>query len=418
MRPRLSVFRACAYTRAMPTSLFRFCFVLALLSLTICARAQNASPTSSDPSAGLDLGDNAPDKKPLGPMGQALQPFVDKGQLAGGVFILATKNKIIEEDAVGYRDLDAKAPEKTDDLFWIASQSKSMTCSVLMMLVDEGKLTVDDPVENYLPEFKDQKVHDPSAPGGKADLVRPVKLRDLMTHTSGLPFSAPMETPTLDVSPLADRVKAYAQLDLMTQPGTKYSYANAGVNTIGRVIEVVTGEKYEDVMNERLFKPLGMTDTTFFPTHDQLGRLAQTYAPKPGLVKTTLGQLHYPLDGPGRYPMPAGGLFSTAEDTPKFLQMLLNGGVAADGTRLLSEASVKMMTSNQIPGVGSYGFGLMIAPDGFNHSGACQSNMFVSTTRGLIRVFMVSEAGAFPGNADVLGAFMKGGDEAAAKAGY
>jgi CubicO group peptidase (beta-lactamase class C family) len=330
---------------------------------------------------------------------KAMQPLVDNGTMAGGVFLLATKDRIIEEDALGYRDLDAKIPEQDNDLFWIASQSKAMTCAGLMILADEGKVSVDDPVEKYLPEFHAQKVIDPKAPGGLAPLARPVKLRDLMTHTSGLSFSVPMETPTLDASPLAERVKAYAQAPLNTQPGTKFKYANAGINTIGRVIEVVSGEKYEDFLAQRLFRPLGMTDTTFYPTAAQLARLADSYAPDPKTKKLTrmdIKQLKYPLDGPARYPMPAGGLFSTAGDVLKFCRMLMAGGVGPAGTRVLSAQAVKMMTTNQIPGVGNYGFGLTIDNDEFLHGGAYQTEMAINPARGLIRIIMVSEGHPWP----------------------
>ena len=148
---------------------------------------------------------------------------------------------------------------------------------------------------------------------------------------------------------------------LQFPPDSKYSYANAGLNTAGRIIEVVSGMPYEEFLAKRLFEPLGMKDTTFWPNEEQLTRLAKSYKPnadKTDLEETTVTQLRYPLNDRTRQPMPAGGLFSTAADVAKFCQMILNGG-ELDGRRYLSEAAVKQMTSKQTPEAlkEGYGFG-------------------------------------------------------------
>jgi CubicO group peptidase (beta-lactamase class C family) len=334
----------------------------------------------------------------------ALQPFVDRHSLAGAVTLVATKDKVLTVDAVGFADVAAKMPMTKDALFWIASQSKPMTAAALMMLVDEGRVSLDDPVEKYLPEFKGQMV----AVERDADHVllrkptHPITVREVLSHTSGLPFSSPLEQPTLDGLPLREAVHSYALGPLQFQPGAKYQYSNAGINTAGRIIEVVSGMPYEKFMAERLFKPLGMSDTTFWPTAQQVRRLAKSYQPnadKTGLEETTVTQLRYPLtDRQHRYPMPAGGLFSTASDTARFCQMILAGGVF-NGRRLLSEAAINQMTRKQT-GAGiqdSYGLGFGIGPEGCGHGGAYATNMTIDQQHGLILIWMVQHAG-FPGD--------------------
>jgi len=332
-----------------------------------------------------------------------LQPFVDSHTLAGAVTLVASKDAVLSLEAVGFADIAAKKPMRTDNVFWIASQSKPITATALMMLVDEGKVRVDDPVEKYLPEFRGQMVV--AERDDKHVLlkkpVHPITVRNVLTHTSGLPFSSPMEQPTLDGLPLRDAVRSYAMLPLETEPDSRYQYSNAGINTAGRIIEAVSGMPYETFLQTRLFDPLGMKDTTFWPSEEQVRRLAKTYKPnaaKNGLEEMPIRQLKYPLTDRGsRYPMPAGGLFSTAIDTARFCQMILNGG-ALGGRRYLSEAAVRQMTSKQTPdGVNdSYGFGWAAGGDGCGHGGAYSTNMTINTKRGFVAVFMVQHAG-YPG---------------------
>ena len=189
---------------------------------------------------------------------------------------------------------------------------------------------------------------------------------------------------------------------LQFQPGAQYQYSNAGINTAGRIIEVVSGMPYEQFMEERLFKPLGMKDTTFWPNAKQVNRLAKSYQPNrdgTGLEETTVTQLRYPLSNrANRYPMPAGGMFSTASDTAQFCRMILNGGVG-NGKRLLSEEAVKQLTSRQTPPdlKDSYGLGFSVGTDWCGHGGAYATNMHIDRGHGLVLVWMVQHNG-FPGN--------------------
>ena len=206
-----------------------------------------------------------------------------------------------------------------------------------------------------------------------------------------------MEVPTLDLLSMREAAMSYAMTPLQFEPDTRYQYSNAGINTAGRIIEVLSGMSYEDFLNERLLDPLGMKDTTFRPDRRQLARLATTYRPtadKAGLEATTISQLRYPLNDPGRQPMPAGGLFSTAADVARFCEMVLNGGVFA-GKRLLSPAAVTQMTSRHTDTAlaESYGLGWGVGPDSFGHGGALATNMSIDSRRGRITVFLVQHAG-------------------------
>ena len=333
----------------------------------------------------------------------ALQPFVEKHELAGAVAIVVNRDKIVSSEAVGFADIAAGRAMTTDAIFWIASQSKPMTAVAVMMLVDEGKISLEDPVEKYLPEFRGQMVV--AEKDDEHTLLRkpvhPITVREVLSHMSGLPFKSAIEEPTLDGLPLASAVRSYAMTPLQTEPGTHYQYSNAGINTAARILEVVSGMKYEDFMQRRLFDPLGMKDTTFWLSNEQEKRLVKSYRPDESntdLTEFPVSQLIYPLtDRMRRFPMPAGGLFSTAADTALFCQMLLNGG-ELNGHRYLSEAALKELTKRQTPDSvkESYGLGFSVGGDSFGHGGAHATNMDIRPGKGLAIVWMVQHGG-FPG---------------------
>lgn len=330
---------------------------------------------------------------------EALQPFVDSHTLAGAVTLVANKEKVLAIDTVGYSDVAAGVPMKADCLFWIASMSKPMTATALMMLVDEGKVNVDDPVEKYLPEFKGQML---LAEQDKDHVTlkkpsRAILVRDVLSHTSGMPFMSRVEH-KIDSWSLKEAAVSYALTPLNTEPGAKYAYSNAGINIAGRIIEVVSGMPYEDFMDKRLLKPLGMKDTTFWPSESKLKHLAKSYKPntaKDGFEEIDVGQLTYPLTDRKRGPSPAGGYFSTAKDVGIFGRMLLNGG-ELDGKRYISEASLKVMTSKQTGALeNGYGFGFSVdkGSGAFGHGGAYATDLWVDPAKGLVYVYMVQAAG-------------------------
>jgi CubicO group peptidase (beta-lactamase class C family) len=356
-------------------------------------------------------------ERPSGGVAAALQPFVDRGVLAGAVTLVADKDRVLSLEAVGFADVAAKKPMRPDALFWIASQSKPITAAALMMLVDEGKVRLDDPVAKYLPEFKGLWL----AAEQDRDhvLLRRPKhaptVRHVLSHTSGMPFRFALEQPTLDLLPLRVAVGSYAMTPLTSEPGSKFLYSNAGINTAGRIIEVVSGTPYEAFLDRRLFGPLGMKDTTFRPSEAQLKRLAKSYKPsadRTGLEETTITQLKYPLNDARRQPMPAGGLFSTAEDVGRFCRMVLGGGVF-EGKRYLSKDAVVQMTTKQTGDAvkNPYGLGWATAGGTYGHGGAYSTNMTIDPGRGLITVFLVQHAG-FPGDGGKsLPAFRKAAEE-------
>ena len=332
-----------------------------------------------------------------------LKPFVDKHELAGAVALVADKNKVLSVEAVGFADIAAGKVMRQDNIFWIASQTKPMTAVAVMMLVDEGKISLDDPIEKYLPEFRGQMV---VAEKDNEHIVlrkpkHPITVRETLNHTSGLPFKSAIEEPTLDGLSLSSAVRSYAMTPLLSEPGTVYRYSNAGINTAARLIEVVGKVKYEDFMQQKLFDPLGMIDTTFWPNEAQSLRVAKSYRPdasKTNLAEFPISQLIHPLsDRVHRFPMPAGGLFSTAIDTSLFCRMLLNNG-ELDGKRYLSENAMRELSKRQTPPAmkESYGLGFSVSPDSYGHGGAQATNMEIRSGKGLVLVWMVQHGG-FPG---------------------
>lgn len=346
----------------------------------------------------------------------ALQPFVDDHTIAGAVTLVVGKEGVKSLESVGMRDLETKAPMPKDAMFWIASMTKPMTSMALMMLVEEGKLSIDDPVEKHLPEFKGQMVAVEKTPDHTTlkKPSRPITIKDLLTHTSGLIGKSPLESSALDQITLREAVLTYALSPLTFEPGSKWSYCNPGINTLGRLVEVASGQPFEVFMQERLFTPLGMKDTTFWPDKEQLARLATSYKPKAdntGLEATTVTYLSPVLGDHKRMPMPAGGLFSCARDLARIYQMVLNEG-ALDGHRYLKAETLKLMTSNQLgdmPKVSfadgmhmGLGFHIVNTPQGvtesltpgsFGHGGAYGTQAWIDPTRGLGIVLLIQRAG-------------------------
>ncbi len=335
----------------------------------------------------------------------ALQPYVASNWLAGAVTVVVNREGIVTHDAVGYADVTDKKTMKKDSLFWIASMTKPVTAVAFMMLVDEGKVALDDPVSKFIPQMDnlwviDKKTNDTMT---LKKQVRPITMRHLLSHTSGLPFLTPVLMDDLASLPLDQQVLSFTMNPLEFQPGEGYRYSNEAIDTVGRVIEIVSGMPYEKFLSARLFKPLGMRDTTFFPTSRQLKRLAKSYGPnaeKTGLMEVGIPYMRLPFDRPGRYPEPGGGLFSTGADLAAFCRMLLNKGVY-DGTRILSEPAVDELTKIQTgQPKQKYGLGFAVDQDGkgaFGHGGAQATNMTVYPERGLALIWLVQVRGGYPG---------------------
>jgi CubicO group peptidase (beta-lactamase class C family) len=264
---------------------------------------------------------------------ERMKGYVEAKEISGSVTLVADGEKILHLSATGLADIGKNQPMATDSVFWIASMTKPITATAVMMMQDEGKLSVDDPVSKYLPEFT----------GDKAGIT----IKQCLTHSSGLSDVSNEETK--DVTTLKELTPLVTAKPLVFPPGSKWQYCQTGINTVARIVEVVSGKAFPEFLQERLFTPLGMTDTSFYPGEKQVARLASAYK------RTDDGKLEKAeitfLGGKSiadkeRYPRANGGLFSTAEDYAKFAQMILNGGESG-GKRYLKAETVKQMTRVQ-----------------------------------------------------------------------
>lgn len=345
-----------------------------------------------------------------------MRAFVDKGTISGAVTLVARHGSIAAFDAVGWQDIESKKPMKTDTIFQIMSMTKPVTAVGIMMLAEEGKLGLNDPVYKHLPEFRGQWLIE-SRDGNKTRNLkrpsRPITIRDLLSHTSGMPSVPPEGCKNLMSElnlTLAQAVLLYSQQPLDFEPGTRWQYSNPGIATLGRIIEVVSGQPYEQFMEQRIFKPLGMKDSFYFPPEDKIGRIAMLYNLEDGQLKRAgakaLGGDPAKYRKGAKYPCPECGLFSTAGDLAAFYQMMLNGGTS-NGGRLLSRTSVDLMTAlhtgelaaGHSPGMG-YGLAWTIVREPvatltyrslgtYGHGGAFGTEGFIDPKRDMVEVMLI-----------------------------
>ncbi|MDD4869093.1 MAG: serine hydrolase [Kiritimatiellae bacterium] len=357
------------------------------------------------------------DAEKLAAIRTKMQKFVDEqgsNQVAGLVMVVGSSKGIAALEAIGQQNIEEKKPMLKNGLFRIASMTKPVTSIGIMILQDDGKLSVEDPVEKYLPEFKGQMLLE-SREGSKVILKkpeRPITIRDLLTHTSGLPGGFPPGLADLYFKrnySLAEATMIQSQRPLDFPPGSKWSYCNAGMDTLGRIIEVVSGMSYEDFLKKRIFKPLGMKQTSPYPTDKQLKRLAGLYNFKDGKLNYLGFQLLGPTKG-ARHPIPAGGLYSTGSDLAKIYQMMLNQGKAGD-KQILSRAAVKQMTTLQTGdiqcgftnGMGfGFGWGVVKQPQGvhemmsagtYGHGGAFGTQAWIDPQKDLFIILLIQRVG-------------------------
>lgn len=355
-----------------------------------------------------------------------LQELVDRQTIPGAVALVARRGRIGLLEAVGWRDIEGHKPMTTDSIFQIMSMTKNFTGVAAMMLVEEGKLELRRPVEFYLPEFKGQLVEERMANGNSFTRLplHPPAVWELMCHTSGLggdPEGELSDNPRTMRATLEEAVHAYAHQPLQFEPGTEWHYSNMGIATLGRIIEVVSGEDYASFVRTHILEPLGMKDTFIFARGDKENRkdrIALVYRQENGkLVRSgaeiLAGDPAKYREG-GKYPAPEFGLYSTAPDLFKFYQMLLNGG-ELNGRRYLSRQTIQTMTQVFTPEVtpsgwlGGTGYGLTFEivdkPQGtlllhsmgtFGHGGAFGTEGWIDPKNDLIRILLVqvSDGGA------------------------
>jgi CubicO group peptidase (beta-lactamase class C family) len=327
----------------------------------------------------------------------ALQPYFDTYKLAGVIGIIADKSgRVRFKNLLGYADVEAKKPMREDNFFWVASMSKMFVGASIMMLVDEGKVKLEDPVTNYIPQLARWRVI-----AEKDDdhvllkpLVRPVTIRHVLSHTSGLTgMSELQQTIGADATPLKARAISSVTGPLQWQPGDKYAYGNQGMNIAARIVEIVSGMRYEEFLQKRFFDPLGMSETTFWPSEAQVARLAGAYGPnkqKDGYSRGDITFLTKPYgDRIHRYPEAAGGLFSTTHDIFRYGMMLANDG-ELEGRRYLSHAAMDELRKEQTGGTKvNYSFGYHLRNGMFGHDGAYGTDLSVNPETGMIGIFMV-----------------------------
>ena len=397
-----------------------FCVRKLLVFLLLVAVGSTWSPASGQSSAKAA----GVDQEILSQIPQRMKSFIDQQTVAGAVTLVAHGSDMVEFDATGMADVEAGHPMRKDTIFQIMSMTKPVTAIGIMMLAEEGKLALRDPVEQYLPEFHDLRVATTVGPD-TARLAIPnhaITIRDLLTHTSGIqdypgPPGIRDYAQTMSV-PLDEVVRQLAKQPLLFQPGTQWSYSSPGIEILGRIIEVCSGEKYVDYITEHVLRPLGMKDSFFFPPPDKVERIAMVYAHKDGKLVRAPASI---LGGdPAKYrqgavfPAPGWGLYSTAEDLLHFYRMMLNDGVY-EGHRYLSPFSVHVMTEPQTTGIqpvgwmrgADYGLAWEVVTDplgelaghaigSYGHGGAFGTQGWIDPNNNLISIMLIqgSDGGA------------------------
>lgn len=358
-------------------------------------------------------------------VGAALDAKIAEREIAGAVTMVFTADRVLHRQATGLADLASAKPMPEDALFWIASMTKPVTGAAILILQDEGRLSIDDLVEKHLPEFAVLRT-----PTG-----RPAKLtiKQILTHTSGLGEASGPATQA--ARNLADLVPAWLGAKMQFEPGAQWKYCQSGINLAGRIVEVVSGKSFDTFTSERIFGPLGMKDATFFPTDAQRARIATGYSRKKetGALEPAAPRSDYGRTGGP--PLGNGGLYCTADDYARFCQMLLGNGTR-EGKRILSPQAVKVLSSVhtgdlptgffQTEAFGRhgahYGWGIgtcvlkaphagaaeVLSPGTYGHGGAWGTQAWIDPVKGVAYLLMVQRAN-FPNSdaSDVRTAFQR-----------
>ena len=332
----------------------------------------------------------------LNRISMVMQDYINRNKLAGAVALVARHGKIAYLETFGMMDIEANKPMSTDAIFRIASMTKPITSTAVMMLYEEGKFLLSDNISKYIPEFKNPRVLVPSSSDDSFTIIpskNEITIRNLLNHTAGISYQWNKWLGKLyhdagithglvqDESTIGEKVKILAGLPLVHHPGEAWHYG-LNIDVLGYFVEVVSGMTLDEFFRERIFKPLRMKDTHFFLPEEKVSRLADVYTFKedgtlikmqdtPTVEDAFVYSKTYPYQGPRSYFSGGGGLCSTISDYVRFCQMILNGG-KLDGVRLLSRKTVELMTSNSIgdlhiseqPGRKfGFGFGVRIERD-------------------------------------------------------
>ncbi len=341
-----------------------------------------------------------------GCVAKAVMPWVEKGELPGAISIIYN-NGVEEIDCVGYADVAKKRPITIDDMFMMCSQTKGFCGVTIAKLVEEGKINLDDPVSKYLPEFKTLWVNGDETNGVKTlnKAKNVLTIRMVLNHTGGFPFEICAKQGNLKGggwsggAPLRQTAAIAAASPILFEPGTKEQYSNTGIDIGAAIVEVVTGMPWDEYLKKEVLLPLGMTETCFKPTDEQLTRIVEMYdchkdAPATWKLQNDMEQR--PYNGPHVFPSAGAGLWTTARDQVKFYKMLMNLGVGENGVRILKEDTVKnlLAVSTRPQGMGGYSLGLA-APvkDGenewFGHGGAWGTNCMVNWHKKQLKLWVI-----------------------------
>jgi len=362
--------------------------------------------------------------KRLAHINSTMQRYVDEQKLAGFVSLIARRGQVVHWEKFGMAEIGTDKPMALDTIFRIYSMTKPITSAAVLMLMEEGRLRLADPIAQYIPAFKNVKVLDNSTGLGMqlVEPARPITLHDLMTHTAGLSYGFEDHHyidslyrqlwGKLDANPqftLQDWIEEIAQIPLAYHPGTRYRYSMA-TDVLGYLVEVVAGVPFATFLQQRIFEPLGMVDTSFFVPQEKLARFATTYGPgkQGGLTVIDAAQTSHYLN-PEKRASGGGGLVSTTGDYLRFTQMLLNKG-ELEGVRLLGRKTIELMTTNNLPygvsldndptsGVG-FGLGVSVLLDlgkakvlgsvgSYGWGGAANTNFWIDPKEELIGILML-----------------------------
>ena len=367
----------------MTRSTLKWWVLIAVLAVAVAAVRANAP-------ADLPQMDGVPTAEPetvgmsaarLERLDRVMQGYIDRNQVAGVVTLVARRGKVVHFSALGKRDVEAGAPMTHDAIFRIASMTKPIASVALMMLYEEGRFQLRDPIGRWLPEFADMQVAVPAPPQERltgryktVPATRPITVQQILTHTAGLansyrgitqPEFMELVAPRKPGDTVGAMLKRLATLPLNFQPGDHWEYGRA-TDVVGRLVEVLSGQTLDAYLQERIFAPLDMVDTHFYLPQSKLDRFAALYSPnaegKIELSEAPTAKSRFVAE-PHTYFSGAGGLVSTARDYFRFHQMMLNGG-ELDGVRILSRKTVELMTANHTGDKGiwlagpGYGFGL------------------------------------------------------------
>ena len=340
----------------------------------------------------------------------ALKPYVESGELPGAISVFYQNGKQ-EVACVGYADVAAKRPIKMDDPYMQCSQTKGFCGVTIAILVEEGKLNLDDPVSKYLPEFGTLWVKTSEKDGVRTltKAKNTLTVRMVLNHTGGFPFEIPAKQGNIKGggwsggAPLRQTAAIAAACPILFEPGTKVQYSNTGIDIGAAVVEVVTGEKWENFLKARVLDPLGMKDTWFWPTDAQLAHQVEMYTCQkgaPAKYQREASMQQRPYNDSHVFPSAGAGLWTTANDQLKFYKMLMNLGVGENGVRILKEETVKsiLAVSTRPKGLGGYSLGLS-APEAdgddawFGHGGAWGTNCMVNWHKKQLKLWAVQLTG-------------------------